>query len=793
MNSKTRIILLCLLSGVALFPSFAPAADRGLQIVRTSAGEELLRYGKSHALLVGVSDYRWGSGWKDLDSIPGELDRVAEALSAVGFKEIIRVMDPDDDELRAAFENFKDEYGFDENNRLLFFFAGHGHTDQDGTGYLVPRDAPDPRRNRKGFLKKALAMSQILAWARQIKARHALFLFDSCFSGSVFRERSLPKEPPHITRLTARRVRQFITAGSADEPVPARSTFAPAFSDALAHGKGDLDGDGYVTGMELGLHLEAEVAKYTQQTPQFGKIDEYELSQGDFVFVLPKEPEPPKPKASQPKSDPEIRMADAARDSPVDRAMELEFWNGIKESQDPALYRAYVDKFPNGTFAVIAKNRIEVGWAKAPEAAVPITQHDPPITGSKMGTAPDGAFAHPTPLSKTARLIVRSNVFGDTVTIDGNPVGVSGPDIHTLAPGEHTIRVEKPGFETFETRVRIAAGGKAIVRARLLSTAPDYANWRVLWRIEAHLGGIEAHLGGNEVAICLDDCIRFSPDGRRLLSGSWDNALKLWDVASGEIIRTFPRNGADQHSSDVNSVAFSPDGRTVLSGSSDHTLKLWDVASSEEMRTLRGHSALVSSAAFSPNGRTVLSGSFDNTLKLWDVASGGEIRTFPKNGTNQHSAEVNSVAFSPDGRMVLSGSGDHILKLWDTGSGRAVRTFRGHSAWVSSVAFSPDGRRILSGSRDNTLKLWDVASGEEMRIFRGHSAEVNSVAFSPDGRMVLSGSRDNTLKLWNVASGEEIRTFREHSDEVKSVAFSPDGRRAASGDRDGVIILWGVE
>nr|VFK14709.1 MAG: WD domain-containing protein, G-beta repeat-containing protein [Candidatus Kentron sp. LFY] len=787
MNSKTRIILLCLLSGVALFPSFAFAddrvADRGLQIVRTSAGEELLRYGKSHALLVGVSDYRWGSGWKDLDSIPGELDRVAEALSAVGFEEIVRIMDPDDDELRAAFENFKDEYGFDENNRLLFFFAGHGHTDQDGTGYLVPRDAPDPRRNRKGFLKKALAMSQILAWARQIKARHALFLFDSCFSGSVFRERSLPKEPPHITRLTARRVRQFITAGSADEPVPARSTFAPAFSDALAHGKGDLDGDGYVTGMELGLHLEAEVAKYTQQTPQFGKIDEYELSQGDFVFVLPKEPEPPKPKASQPKSDSKVRAADASRsDSPVDRAMELEFWNGIKESRNPVLYRAYLDKFPNGTFAPIAKTRIEAGWAKAPEAAVSITQRDPPITGSKMGTAPDGAFAHPTPLSKTARLIVRSNVFGDTVTIDGNPVGPTGPDAHALAPGEHTIRVEKPGFETFETRVRIVAGGEKTVRARLLFTAPDYANWRVLRKIQAHPGGLEG-------TICLDDCLRFSPDGRRLLSGgSHDNTLKLWDVASGEEIRTFRG-----HSDKVNSVAFSPDGRTVLSGSHDRTLKRWDVASGEEMRTFRGHDQGVSSVAFSPDGRTVLSGSWDNTLKLWDVASGEEMRTF-----RGHDQGIWSVAFSPDGRMVLSGSGDHILKLWDTGSGRAVRTFRGHSAWVSSVAFSPNGRTVLSGSFNNTLKLWDVASGGEIRTFpkngtNQHSGSVFSVAFSPDGRMVLSGSIDKTLKLWDVASGEAIRTFREHSDEVKSVAFSPDGRRAASGDRDGVIILWGVE
>ena len=135
--------------------------------------------------------------------------------------------------------------------------------------------------------------------------------------------------------------------------------------------------------------------------------------------------------------------------------------------------------------------------------------------------------------------------------------------------------------------------------------------------------------------------VAFLPGGRTALSGDYYGVIKLWDIATGSVIRTFEDSGL------VFSVALAPDGHTALSGGYDHTMKLWDVATGRLIRTFEGHAGSVNSVAFSPDGRTVLSGSDDKTLKLWDITTGRVIRTFDDTG------EVNSVAFSPDGRSAL--------------------------------------------------------------------------------------------------------------------------------------------
>ena len=344
MHNWGRHLLALWLSATLAALSVAAAEEtRGLVVPNPETGEPVIEYEGSYALLIGASDYQ-NNAWPDLESVPGELARVESVLQEHGFT-VEKHLNPTGQELESIYEEFLDRYGYDTPNRLVFFYSGHGWTGKNNKrGFIVPVDAPDPVKQRRDFRAKALSMSRILAGARDAEANHALYLFDSCFSGTIFKTKALPKEPPHITKALGLPVRQFITAGGAKDPVPAQSTFTPAFVDALVLGRGDLNKDGYVSGTELGLYLQQEVPRHTRQTPQFGKINDYDLSRGDFIFALPQT----EVAAAAPK-------VDSAALKTQEKMLDLEFWKTVRASNDPEMLGAYLDAFPDGVYAKLAK------------------------------------------------------------------------------------------------------------------------------------------------------------------------------------------------------------------------------------------------------------------------------------------------------------------------------------------------------------------------------------------------------------------------------------------------------
>jgi WD40 repeat protein len=260
------------------------------------------------------------------------------------------------------------------------------------------------------------------------------------------------------------------------------------------------------------------------------------------------------------------------------------------------------------------------------------------------------------------------------------------------------------------------------------------------------------------------------------------------------------------HAGPVLAVAIIPGGRQALSAGYDHTLRLWDLATGETVRTFSGHANRVTTVAITPNGRYALSGSADGTLRLWDLESGLWAGQAVCTCTG-HKDWVREVALTPDGRYALSAADDHALYLWDLATGRSIRGLLGHTRPVWSCAVSPTGHTALSGAADGTLRLWDLGliSGRARTLheFSGYIEDIEAafdpdvqynfgvwgVAFAPDGRRALSGGVDCCLRLWDLDPVREVWTC-DTRDEVDAVAFSPNGRYALAGQRAGKIRLW---
>jgi uncharacterized caspase-like protein len=231
--------------------------------------------------------------------VKDDVTEVKAALERLGFHVVVKVNLQYGDMVE-AYRDFIRQYGLDPDSRLLFYFAGHGYTlpnsygektdPEDWMGVLLPQDAP--MLPRPGVPKELalfrsnghfLPIAQFSLWAKEIQARHVLFLFDSCFSGATGFDLStnLEQISGEITQWTKEPTRQFITAGTANQAVPQKSIFRRQFIDALK-GAADSNRDGYVTGSELGAFLKRKVTEYSNktQTPQYGKLLDPRLDKG---------------------------------------------------------------------------------------------------------------------------------------------------------------------------------------------------------------------------------------------------------------------------------------------------------------------------------------------------------------------------------------------------------------------------------------------------------------------------------------------------------------------------------
>lgn len=311
-----------------------------------------------------------------------------------------------------------------------------------------------------------------------------------------------------------------------------------------------------------------------------------------------------------------------------------------------------------------------------------------------------------------------------------------------------------------------------------------------------------------------------SHDARLLATGGADQAVRIWDLRTGE-----ERAVLKGHTGAVHYLEFSPDDQFLATAAWDATPRLWRLSDGQLVAALAGHRDQVECAALSPDGLTLATGSRDRTARLWDTRS-GRARAVLRG----HGDRVTVLAFAPDSRMLATGDRSKALRLWDVESGRLLSVLGQLASRPLLVTFSPDGRRVATDAAEpDEVALWDAVTDHRLLALqrgtypvfspggallamcgRDSAALLDSetgaiksvlkaasyawrVVFSPDGRTVATGHVDGTVQLWNTATGQLRAVLKGHRDAVFQLAFSPDGGMLASGGDASDVRIWDAQ
>jgi WD40 repeat protein len=307
--------------------------------------------------------------------------------------------------------------------------------------------------------------------------------------------------------------------------------------------------------------------------------------------------------------------------------------------------------------------------------------------------------------------------------------------------------------------------------ARLLSGA---------WELWNHRAGQQtATVEGHHNQI---QDLAVTPDGRRLLTVSWDGDGAIWDIVSGRQLLLLRG-----HQGEIECCAITADGKFCATGGHDGRVNLWNIETGERLRTLQVDEQRIWDVAFSPDGKLLAAASHNRTVVVWRTFSGFKERTLTED------RPMTSVCFSPDGTKILAGCGNKTAVLWNRDGGEKLLTFRGHTDAVRSIAFSADGRRIVTGSLDKTAMIWNAETAVPIHTLSWHSDFVSHVEFSADGSKVLTACSSNPMMLWDAAKGTRIRSFKSSSTfGVSAAAFMPDGKELVTGSLDRQSVRWNM-
>lgn len=289
-------------------------------------------------------------------------------------------------------------------------------------------------------------------------------------------------------------------------------------------------------------------------------------------------------------------------------------------------------------------------------------------------------------------------------------------------------------------------------------------------------GGVVATLAGHTEMIY---AVAFSPDGKLVVTGSFDQTLKLWDAATGKEVKTF--GGSAGHQKQILTVAFSPDGQGIASGGQDNLIKIWDVPRTSPLRQFTAGQGLTA-VALAPDGSRLAAAGVDGKLTAWTTAEGKNVWSI-----TAHRGPVTGLAPSGNGQLLATGGEDHAVRFWNVADGKPVGALGAHAGTVAAVAFHPNNTLAVSAGHDGLLKFWQLPVAAP-RAVAAHADAVGAVALSPDGNLVVSGGADRAVRVGNLGNGQAVRQLAGASAAVTSLTAS--GLWTAAGTADRWLLVW---
>ena len=306
--------------------------------------------------------------------------------------------------------------------------------------------------------------------------------------------------------------------------------------------------------------------------------------------------------------------------------------------------------------------------------------------------------------------------------------------------------------------------------------------WRYLWRLSQGDSSLTTFRGHSKSV----SCATFSPDGRTLVTASFDQTVRIWDVAAKRTLHVLTGFAGPLQR---NSVAFSPSGGTlaVADGADIH---VFETTNWNKVRTLPNQApfgrVFSLPIAFSPDGKT-LSCNAETEIRHWDPASWERGTSRPENLAGEFGLLL---AYSSDGRHIATAK-DNGIVIWNTSTNPPTQHLLGPLWWPACVTFSPDGRLVAAVGHDDQAIVWYVEERKEMMRLPASSGLNVAVAFSPDGRR-LATDKGQMIHLWDIEQRRPVGILKGIHGGINALGFSPDGKTLVSASGD-TACLWPVE